>query len=213
MLFAFALLLHLGPVVNALPAAAVPTSAAARPAPAPAPTAGFPEAPLPSTSSAASTEPQSHASSVEAHSQHQLPTMLTASSINPNVTQSLSDIRVPEIREQRLNFSGIENPASRDKWLALSIFSSSAAAFDAYSTRRALAGGAREEDPIMRPFASSPALYGVMQVCPVLLDFAARRMQRSEYSVLRHSWWLPQTVGAGIYLFSGAHNMTLPANR
>lgn len=211
MLFAFALLLHLGPVVNALPAAAVPTSAAAKPAP--APTAEFPEAPLPSRSSATSTQPQSHASSIEAHSQHELPPMHTASSVNPKVTQSLSDIRVPEIQEQKLNFSGVENPSSRDKWLALSIFSSGAAAFDAYSTRRALEGGAREEDPVMRPFASSPALYGVMQVCPVLLDFAARRMQRSEYSVLRHSWWLPQTVGAGIYLFSGAHNMTLPSHR
>jgi hypothetical protein len=101
----------------------------------------------------------------------------------------------------------VESVPSRKRWLALSIAQSSAAAFDAYSTRRAIEIGAHEEDPFMRPFANSSGLYAAIQVAPVVLDFAARHMQHSEVPMIRHTWWLPQTLGTGLYLFSGAHNM------
>jgi hypothetical protein len=124
-----------------------------------------------------------------------------------NDTQALSTIRIPEANSKPMIRIGVESVPSRKTWLALSIAEHSAATFDAYSTRRALNNGAHEADPLMRPFAGSPGIYVAIQVCPVVLDFAARRMQRSQNPVIRHSWWLPQSLGTGLYLFSGMHNM------
>jgi hypothetical protein len=96
--------------------------------------------------------------------------------------------------------------------MLLSIAQHSAAAFDAYSTRAAVATGASEADPFMRPFAHSPGIYAAIQVGPAILDFAARRMQHSENSFIRRSWWIPQSASTGMFLFSGVHNMSV-ANR
>jgi hypothetical protein len=95
----------------------------------------------------------------------------------------------------------------RRSWILLSIAQHSAATFDAYSTRAAEGNGATEADPFMRPFAKSPAIYAAIQVGPVILDYAAHRMQRSENSFIRRNWWIPQTASTGMYLFSGIHNM------
>lgn len=88
----------------------------------------------------------------------------------------------------------------------------SAATFDAYSTRQAVSSGAIEADPLMRPFAQSPAIYAAIQVGPAILDYAARRMQRSSNNFLRRTWWVPQSASTGLFLFSGAHNLQV-ANR
>jgi hypothetical protein len=101
----------------------------------------------------------------------------------------------------------VEEAPSRRKWIALSVAVHGAAAFDAYSTRQAIGRGAVEADPMMRPFANSPAIYAAIQVAPVALDFAARRMQHSHNVFVRRMWWLPQSGGAAIYLFSGVHNL------
>jgi hypothetical protein len=85
----------------------------------------------------------------------------------------------------------------------------SAATFDAYSTRLAVSRGANEADPMMQPFAHSPAIYGAIQVGPLVLDYAARRMERSQHGFLRRTWWVPQTAATGLFLFSGAHNMSV----
>jgi hypothetical protein len=84
-----------------------------------------------------------------------------------------------------------------------------AAAFDAYSTREAISRGAKEEDPIMRPFAHSPAIYAAIQVGPVLLDVLARHMQRNQYNFVRRTWWLPQSASTGVSIFSGVHNLSV----
>jgi len=64
----------------------------------------------------------------------------------------------------------------------------------------------------MRPFAQSPAIYIAIQGAPVLLDYAARRMQRSPNSFFRRTWWVPQSASTGLFLFSGVHNLHV-ANR
>jgi hypothetical protein len=101
----------------------------------------------------------------------------------------------------------VDEAPSRRKWLALGMAVHGAAAFDAYTTRQAIGRGAVEADPMMRPFASSPSIYAAIQVAPLALDYAARRMQRSENPVVRKMWWLPQSGGAAMYLFSGTHNL------
>jgi hypothetical protein len=138
------------------------------------------------------------------------PASLTAVSLNTaeQNSQSLSTVRVPDVQPAKpASVIGVERLPSRRNWLILSIAQSSAAAFDAYSTRQAVSRGAVEDDPTMRPFAHSPGIYAAIQVGPAILDFAARRMQRSQNSFLRRTWWVPQTASTGLFLFSGAHNL------
>jgi hypothetical protein len=123
--------------------------------------------------------------------------------------QALDTIRVPEVAPGKPAKIILPETHPRRAWMMLSIAEHSAATFDAYSTRVAVSKGASEADPLMRPFAQSPALYGAIQICPLALDFAARRMERSQHSFLRHTWWMPQTAATAVFLFSGAHNLSL----
>ena len=94
----------------------------------------------------------------------------------------------------------------RGMWLALTTVEHSAATYDAWSTRRALAAGRIEADPLMRPFAGSAALYPVMQVVPFGLDYLAHRLQRSSGWAHR-IWWVPQSAATVTFLFSGSYNV------
>ncbi|MGH9717615.1 MAG: hypothetical protein ACRD4R_12940 [Candidatus Acidiferrales bacterium] len=128
----------------------------------------------------------------------------------PQNSQELGTIRVPPLPTAKsTRVLGVEAAPSRKTWILLSIADHSAAAFDAYSTRAAISRGAVEADPVIRPFAGSAGIYAAIQVAPVALDFIARKMQRSQSSLLRHTWWLPQSASTGLFLFSGAHNMTV----
>lgn len=123
-------------------------------------------------------------------------------------TQGLSTVHIAPVQPDRLHSVVVpERYPSRRAWIALSFVQHGAATFDAYSTRQAIAHGAVEDDPIMRPFAHSPAMYAAMQVGPVMLDVLARHMERSNNNFLRHIWWLPQSVSAAGFVISGVHNL------
>jgi len=92
-------------------------------------------------------------------------------------------------------------------WFALSAAEHGSAAFDAWSTRRAISQGRGEADPVMRPFAHSAAIYGAIQVVPFGLDYVARRMEHST-GWTRHVWWVPQSLATASYIFSGSYNVT-----
>jgi hypothetical protein len=93
-------------------------------------------------------------------------------------------------------------------WLGLSIAQHSAAAFDAWSTRRAITrGGAQELNPMLKPFAGNSSIYAATQVAPTLLDLLGRRMMTSRHPLLRRTWWLPQVLGTAASVASGAHNL------
>lgn len=124
-------------------------------------------------------------------------------------SQSFSTIRIPEENEKRHATRAAESVPLRREWLALLVLEHGAAAFDAYSTREAISRGAKEEDPLMRPFAHSPAIYAAIQVGPVLFDVLARHMQRSQYNFVRRTWWVPQSASTGISIFSGVHNSSV----
>ena len=103
-----------------------------------------------------------------------------------------------------------EDVSERQKkvWYALTIASSGAAGFDAWSTRRAISGGyGTEANPLLAPFARSGALYAATQVSPVVMDYIGRKMMTSQYPLLRKMWWLPQSAGTGMSLFAGVHNV------
>jgi hypothetical protein len=103
-----------------------------------------------------------------------------------------------------------EDVSERQKkvWYALTFASSGAAAFDAWSTRRAISGGyGTESNPMLAPFSHSGALYAATQVSPVVMDYIGRKMMTSQYPLLRKMWWLPQSAGTGMSLFAGVHNV------
>lgn len=140
-----------------------------------------------------------------------IPTAFTLAKLESSAQngQALETIRVPSLAPGRPAGVILPETHPRKAWLVLSIAEHSAATFDAYSTRLAISRGANEADPMMQPFAHSPAIYGAIQVGPLVLDYAARRMERSQHGFLRKTWWVPQTAATGLFLFSGAHNMSV----
>ena len=103
-----------------------------------------------------------------------------------------------------------ETRAQRIAWYSLAVTGHGAAAFDAYSTRRALSGGyGTEGNPFLRPFANSGALYAATQISPVIMDFIGKRMMLSEHRWVRRLWWVPQAAGSGISIGAGVHNLSV----
>jgi hypothetical protein len=93
-------------------------------------------------------------------------------------------------------------------WKGLVVASSGAATFDAVTTRYAITStGARELDPLLRPFAGNASLFAAIQVAPALLDFASHKMIFSRHSLLRKTWWIPQSASFATSIFCGAHNL------
>jgi len=104
----------------------------------------------------------------------------------------------------------METPGQRIAWLGLSVVGHGTAAFDAYSTRRAVSGGfGNEANPLLRPFAHSGAIYAATQVSPTLMDFLGHKMMKSRSPLMRKMWWVPQAAGAGFSFAAGMHNMSL----
>ncbi|MGH9675749.1 MAG: hypothetical protein ACRD36_01490 [Candidatus Acidiferrum sp.] len=101
-----------------------------------------------------------------------------------------------------------ENPRDRKIWYALAFTGHSAAALDAWSTRRALsADQGTESNPLLRPFAHSGMLYAATQVSPLVMDYLGKRMMVSRRPWVRHVWWVPQTFGATMSFSAGVHNI------
>lgn len=101
-----------------------------------------------------------------------------------------------------------ETPRQRKMWYALVVAGHSGAAFDAWSTKRAVTGGyGQESNPFLRPFAHSNAIYAATQVSPLVMDYIGKRMMVSQERWLRRLWWLPQVAGTGFSFAAGAHNV------
>ena len=103
-----------------------------------------------------------------------------------------------------------ETSRQRKIWYGLMAVNHGAAAFDAWTTRRAIGGGyGTEGDPLQRPFANSNAIYATTQVVPVLMDYMGHRMMRSGHPTIRKFWWIPQAASAGVSMAAGVHNYRL----
>ncbi|MGA9998569.1 MAG: hypothetical protein WBQ04_00460 [Candidatus Acidiferrales bacterium] len=127
-----------------------------------------------------------------------------------DTTQPLSSVRIPKpLPVKPIKVYSPEKPRISRSWLALTMMQHGAATFDAYSTRQAIGHGAVEDDPLMRPFAHSGAIYAAIQVGPLLLDYVARRMQHSEYGMVRRMWFVPQSASTAGFLISGVHNLSV----
>jgi len=101
-----------------------------------------------------------------------------------------------------------EGRHNRRMFVSLGIAAHSAAAFDAWTTRRAIsAGGAREVNPLLRPFAGNASLYAAIQVGPTIMDYVGKKMMYSRHRWVRRMWWLPQTASMASSLVVGARNL------
>ena len=102
-----------------------------------------------------------------------------------------------------------ENRRNQFVWKGLTIASSGAATFDAWTTRRAITtAGAVELNPMLKPFAGNSSLYAAIQVGPALMDYAGKKMMYSRFTVVRRMWWVPQSASFVSSLFCGAHNLS-----
>jgi hypothetical protein len=103
-----------------------------------------------------------------------------------------------------------ESAGQRKLWYALTISGSTAAAFDAWSTRRAISEAyGTEGNPLLRPFSHSNAMYAATQVSPLVMDFIGKRMMTSQHKWMRNMWWLPQSAGTSFSLYAGVHNVRM----
>ena len=106
-----------------------------------------------------------------------------------------------------------ETARQRKIWYGLMAAGHGAAAFDAWSTRRVLSGNyGTEQNPMLRPFAHSNAIYVATQVSPAVMDYLGKRMMTSRYSFVRKMWWLPQSAGAGFSFAAATHNVSVAAH-
>jgi hypothetical protein len=102
-----------------------------------------------------------------------------------------------------------ENRRNQFIWRGLTIATSGAATFDAWTTRRAITqSGAQELNPMLRPFAGNASLYAAIQVGPALMDLAGKKMMYSRHSWVRRMWWVPQSASFVSSIFCGAHNLS-----
>ena len=99
-------------------------------------------------------------------------------------------------------------------WWVLTAAQHGAATFDAWSTRQSITSGrGYERNPLMKPFADSAAIYPVIQVLPLGLDYLSRRMAQSRHSALRKTWWVPQTIATAGFVWSGVRNLRVASGK
>jgi len=101
-----------------------------------------------------------------------------------------------------------ETPRQRKIWYGLMTAGHAGAAFDAWSTRRAISGGyGQEANPFLKPFANSNAIYAATQASPAFMDYLGKRMMVSQNPWIRKLWWVPQVAGTSLSFAAGAHNV------
>ncbi len=103
-----------------------------------------------------------------------------------------------------------ETPRQRKIWYGLMAVGHAGAGFDAWTTRRAVAGGSGQEaNPFLKPFANSNAIYAATQASPAFMDFLGKRMMVSQNPWIRKLWWVPQVAGTSLSFAAGAHNVSV----
>ena len=139
-----------------------------------------------------------------------LPSMPEPKAAPKEETTSLSGAAFPATPVRPAVMAIQETPTQRKIWYGLAAAGHAGAAFDAWSTRRAIrAGAGTEANPMLRPFAHSGALYAATQASPLLMDYLGKKMMTSQHKWVRKMWWLPQTAGASMSFAAGAHNTAL----
>src|SRR5229473_2170349 len=142
---------------------------------------------------AATTRPLTRTAEATTNTTAQAPSLDASISSEPDSASST------HYNFDRVSLNIASKETSTPKLSAVSLDQHGAATFDGYSTRQSVSRGNVEDDPMLRPFAHSGAIYAAIQAGPVALDFIARRMQHSEIGMVRRMWWVPQTVSTATF--------------
>ncbi|HEY1471472.1 MAG TPA: hypothetical protein VGF61_20705 [Candidatus Acidoferrum sp.] len=143
-------------------------------------------------------------SAISSNADDASPESSNAESITPGSQPFLNAPAKPAIQ------GTYETARQRKIWYGLVAASSGAAAFDAWTTRRAISGNyGVEGDPLLRPFAHSNAIYAATQVSPAIMDYLGHRMMTNHHEWMRKMWWVPQVAGTSFSLSAGIHNYRL----
>src|SRR2546421_4850796 len=87
-----------------------------------------------------------------------------------------------------------ETPRQRKIWYGLALAGHSGAAFDAWTTHRAVAGGyGQEANPFLRPFAHSNGIYAATHVRPEAMGYFGKCLLVNQPGRARKTSTLPQT--------------------
>lgn len=158
-------------------------------------------APAEPSAEAEHAKPDAPTPKMAASSNSELEFGASGEAISPGSQPILSSAVKPAAR------GSFETSRQKKIWYGLMAASHGAAAFDAWTTRRAVSGGyGVEGDPLQRPFAHSGAIYASTQVTPLIMDYLGRRMTRSEHPFIRRVWWVPQAASASVSLGAAIHN-------
>lgn len=85
-----------------------------------------------------------------------------------------------------------------------------AAILDDISTRMVIENGGYERNPLMRPFVHNSGTLAAETVGELwLAAFVADRMKHSRHTLLRKTWWLPQTLSISAKVSGGIYNSVL----
>lgn len=85
-----------------------------------------------------------------------------------------------------------------------------ATAWDDIASRKVIGRGGYERNPFMRPFVHNSGTLAAESVAEVwLAAFVAERMKRSQHTVLRKTWWLPEVLHTAARLYGGISNTVL----
>jgi hypothetical protein len=115
---------------------------------------------------------------------------------------------LPEKPAPRGNF--VTRPFYDKKVMLLAGINAGAAVWDDIASRKVIESGGYERNPLMRPFAHNSGTLAAESVGEAwLMAFIADRMKHSSHSLLRKTWWLPQTLNISAKLSGGVYNTVL----
>lgn len=159
----------------------------------------FADAPLPEALNAADARPESPAPKLNSND------AAASGSSSSSATPAARPISSAPVRAA--SNEQYETSRKRVIWYGLMAAGHGSAAFDAWTTRRAISSGyGVEGDPTQRPFAHSNAIYATTQVSPLLMDYLGHHLMRSRYPLMRRFWWVPQAANASISFGAAVHN-------
>jgi hypothetical protein len=114
----------------------------------------------------------------------------------------------PDKPTPRGNF--LTRPFYDKKVRLLAEINAGAAVWDDVASRKVIESGGYERNPLMRPFVHNSGTIAVESVAEVwLMAFVADRMKHSSHSLLRKTWWLPQTLNISAKFTGGIYNTVL----
>jgi hypothetical protein len=91
--------------------------------------------------------------------------------------------------------------------LILAEIDAGTATWDDFASRRVIAHGGYERNPLMRPFVHNSGTIAVETIGEVwFMAFVADRMKRSDHAILRKTWWLPQALNITAKLYGGINS-------